>query len=69
MSKTYSIELVEALVDKIETLALQNKSLQRQIDIVDAVVVGTKYNWKGTGKGRIDMLKEMLAKAEERSGG
>ena len=63
MSKTYSAVLVAQLIDKIESLALNNESLQNQLDKVDATFIGTQYNWQGSGKGRIETLKVLLAKA------
>ena len=64
MSKTYSLPLVLQLLDSIEFLALSNESLARQLDKVDSVFVGTQYNWQGSDKGRIDMLKQLLATVE-----
>lgn len=59
----YSRSLVLQLVNQIESLALNNESLQDQLDKVDEVFIGTQFNWKGTGKGRIEVLEELIKEA------
>lgn len=58
--KTYSRALVEQLLDNIEVLANRNESLQRQLDVVDDVFIGTRHNWQGTGRGRVETIKELV---------
>ncbi|KKM89736.1 hypothetical protein LCGC14_1245680 [marine sediment metagenome] len=61
--KTYSQLLVLQLVGQVEALALCNESLQNQLDKVDAVFVGTRFNWQGTGRGRIETLEQLIKEA------
>ena len=59
----YSKVLVLQLVSHIESLALHNESLQNQLDKVDAVFVGTRFNWQGTVSGRIATLEKLIKEA------
>lgn len=60
MNEKYSQPLVLQLVDQIEGLVLHNESLQRQLDAVDATLYGTRHNWQGTGKGRVEVLEQLV---------
>lgn len=59
----YSTPLVLHLIGQIESLTWHNESLQSQLDRVDEVFVGTRFNWKGTGNGRITTLKQLIKEA------
>lgn len=65
MSKVYSEALVNELLHTIESLALRDESNTRQINKVDELLIGTKYNWKGgaAGGSRVQALKQMLEDA------
>ena len=64
--KTYSRPLVLQLIGQIEALALHNESLQNQLDKVDEVFVGTRFNWKGLGEfGRIATLEQIVKEAKD----
>ena len=63
--QTYSQPLVLQLMGQIESLALHNESLQNQLDKVDAVFVGTRWNWQGQGRfGRIATLEQLVKEAK-----
>jgi len=64
MKAVYSKHLVLQLIGQIESLVWNNESLQSQLDKVDEAFVGTRFNWKGTGKwGRIATLEQLIKEA------
>ncbi len=63
MKSVYSEPLVLQLIGQIESLVWHNESLQSQLDKVDKVFVGTRFNWKGTVSGRIETLEKLIKEA------
>ena len=63
MKAIYSKPLVLQLISQIESLVWHNESLQNQLDKVDAVFVGTRFNWQGTVSGRIATLEKLIKEA------